>query len=77
MIEPLLPIKTDTLYTLSKICWESSNWKQALDVVCSEIRPYFIFDNLAVFLYNESHSDLEVAYARATGSNRKKSNDLI
>ncbi|MDX9851618.1 MAG: GAF domain-containing sensor histidine kinase [Anaerolineaceae bacterium] len=76
MIEPLLPIKTDTLYTLSKICWESSNWKQALDVVCSEIRPYFIFDNLAVFLYNESHSDLEVAYARATGRGKTKEADV-
>ncbi len=76
MIEPLLPIKTDTLYTLSKICWESSNWKQALDVVCSEIRPYFIFDNLAVFLYNEFHSDLEVAYARATGRGKTKEADV-
>ena len=72
MIEPLLPIKTDTLYSLSKICWESSNWKKALDVICSEIRPYFIFDNLAVYLYNESHSDLEIAFARATGRGKNK-----
>lgn len=76
MIEPLLPIKTDTLYSLSKICWESSNWKQALDVMCSEIRPYFIFDNLAIFLYNETHSDLEVAYARATGRGKSKEADV-
>lgn len=76
MIEPLLPIKTETLYSLSKICWESSNWKQALDVVCSEIRPYFVFDNLAVFLYNESHSDLEIAYARATGRGKNKEADV-
>lgn len=76
MIEPLLPIKTETLYSLSKICWESLNWKQALDVVCSEIRPYFIFDNLAVYLYNESHSDLEIAYARATGRGKNKEADV-
>lgn len=76
MIEPLLPIKTETLYSLSKICWESSNWKQALDVICSEIRPYFIFDNLAVYLYNESHSDLEIAYARATGRGKNKEADV-
>ena len=76
MIEPLLPIKTDTLYSLSKICWESSNWKQALDVICSEIRPYFIFDNLAVYLYNESHSDLEIAFARATGRGKNKEADV-
>ena len=76
MIEPLLPIKTETLYSLSKICWESSNWKQALDVICSEIRPYFIFDNLAVYLYDESHSDLEIAYARATGRGKTKEADV-
>ncbi|MBE0687900.1 MAG: GAF domain-containing protein [Anaerolineaceae bacterium] len=76
MIEPLLPIKTETLYSLSKICWESLNWKQALDVVCSEIRPYFIFDNLAVYRYNESHSDLEIAYARATGRGKNKEADV-
>lgn len=76
MIEPLLPIKTETLYSLSKICWESSNWKQALDVVCSEIRPYFIFDNLAIYLYDHSHSDLEIAYARATGRGKNKEADV-
>ena len=76
MIEPLLPIKTETLYSLSKICWETSNWKQALDVICSEIRPYFIFDNFAVYLYNESHSDLEIAYARATGRGKNKEADV-
>lgn len=76
MIEPLLPIKTETLYSLSKICWESSNWKQALDVICSEIRPYFIFDNLAVYLYDESHSDMDIAYARATGRGKNKEADV-
>lgn len=76
MIEPLLSIKTETLYSLSKICWESSNWKQALDVICSEIRPYFIFDNLAVYLFNESHSDLEISYARATGRGKNKEADV-
>ncbi len=76
MIEPIFSIKTETLYSLSKICWESSNWKQALDVICSEIRPYFIFDNLAVYLYNESHSDLEIAYARATGRGKNKEADV-
>lgn len=76
MIEPLLPIKTETLYSLSKICWESLNWKQALDVICSEIRPYFIFDNLAVYLYDETHSDLEITYARATGRGKNKEADV-
>lgn len=76
MNEPLFSIKTETLYSLSKICWESLNWKQALDVICSEIRPYFIFDNLAVYLYNESHSDLEIAYARATGRGKNKEADV-
>jgi two-component system sensor histidine kinase KdpD len=76
MIEPLLPIKTETLYSLSKICWESSNWKQALDVICSEIRPYFVFDNLAVYLFDRSHKNLEIAYAKATGRGKTKEADV-
>ena len=76
MIEPLLPIKTETLYSLSKICWESSNWKQALDVICSEIRPYFIFDNLAIYLFDSSHKNLEIAYAKATGRGKAKEADV-
>jgi signal transduction histidine kinase len=76
MIEPLLPIKTETLYSLSKICWESSNWKQALDIICSEIRPYFIFDNLVVYLFDSAHQNLEVAYAKATGRGKTKEADV-
>lgn len=76
MFEPLLPIKTETLYSLSKICWESSNWKRALDVICSEIRPYFIFDNLAVYLFDSSHQNLEIAYAKATGRGKIKEADV-
>ena len=76
MIEPLLPIKTETLYSLSKICWESSNWKNALDVICSEIRPYFIFDNLAVYLYDKTHKNLEIAFARATGRGKTREADV-
>lgn len=76
MIEPLLPIKTETLYSLSKICWESSNWKNALEVVCSEIRPYFVFDNFAVYLYDKSHQNLEIAFARATGRGKTKEADV-
>jgi signal transduction histidine kinase len=76
MIEPLLPIKAETLYSLSKICWESSNWKQALDIICSEIRPYFIFDNLVVYLFDSAHQNLEVAYAKATGRGKTKEADV-
>ncbi|HSM25809.1 MAG TPA: ATP-binding protein [Anaerolineaceae bacterium] len=61
---------------MSKICWESSNWKHALDVICSEIRPYFIFDNLAIYLFDESHKDLEIAYAKATGRGKAKEADV-
>ncbi|PKO16837.1 MAG: hypothetical protein CVU39_06370 [Chloroflexi bacterium HGW-Chloroflexi-10] len=76
MIEPLKPIETNTLYTLSKICWETSDWKKALDEISIKIRPYFIFDNLAVYLYDPTHSNLEVAYARATGRGKSKEADV-
>jgi signal transduction histidine kinase len=76
IIDPSIPIQTETLYMLSNICWRSSDWKQALDVICNEIRPYFVFDNLVVYLYDETELSLEVAYARATGRGKYKEADV-
>lgn len=76
MMEALKQIETTTLYSLSQICWEASNWKAALDEIVKQIRPYFIFDNLAVYLSSASQLNLEVSYAKATGRGKSKEADV-
>ncbi len=76
MIEPLQPIETSTLYALSQICWQTSDWKQALDEIIKTIRPHFIFDNIAVYLYDKNSSQIEITYARATGRGKSKEADV-
>jgi len=76
MKEQLQKIDADTLYSLSRICWETSDWKTALDEIILKIRPYFIFDNLAIYLYDQTYSNLEIAFARATGRGKSKEADV-
>ncbi len=76
MTEALKQIETTTLYSLSQICWQASNWKAALDEIVKQIRPYFIFDNLAVYLYGTNQLNLEVSYAKATGRGKSKEADV-
>ncbi len=76
MVEPTQPIESSTLYTLSQICWETSDWKSALDEVIKTIRPHFIFDNIAVYLFDQNTRQLEINYARATGRGKSKEADV-
>ncbi len=76
MIEALQSIETSTLYSLSQICWQTSDWKSALDEIVTKIRPYFIFDNFAVYLYGSNQLNLEVSYAKATGRGKSKEADV-
>jgi len=44
------------------------DWKEALDSIIAIVRSEFIFDNLALFLSEETSSNLtEIVYARAVG----------
>jgi signal transduction histidine kinase len=75
-MEPLQTIEPQTLYSLSQICWSASNWKAALDEIVVKIRPFFIFDNIAVYLSEKTDFNLEVAFAKATGRGKSKEADV-
>lgn len=70
------PIDIDFLYRVNKIIGESENLHSAMDALVPVIRPYFIFDNVVVFLVDQRTLNLEVVYAKATGRGRSAEADV-
>jgi len=44
-----------------------SDWKTSIEALANELRPHFVFDNMAVFVVDPKTQTSEVAYARALG----------
>jgi signal transduction histidine kinase len=63
-------VEADHLYKISHIVAHNSEWNEALDQIVPLIRSIFIFDNMAVYLTDPIHHQLEVMYARAVGRGR-------
>lgn len=70
------PVDTNFLYLINKILGGVDNLHGALDSLVPVIRPYFIFDNVVVFLLDPMTLALDVAYARATGRGRSAEADV-
>jgi signal transduction histidine kinase len=70
------PITPDTIYELDRILWQDKPWRAVMDDLVKFIRPYFIFDNLVLFLIDSSTMNLEVAFARATGRGKSAEADV-
>jgi signal transduction histidine kinase len=75
------PAKTDSvklehLYAIGKAIAHATEWKPALDEISTLIRPVFIFDNLAVYLFDQQTKAIDVMYARAMGRGRKAEADV-
>jgi signal transduction histidine kinase len=45
----------------------AQDWKEGLDVLLSSLRTEFVYDNVAVYLFDEQANSLDVKYARAVG----------
>ena len=70
------PIDPQFLYHINKIVRESDSLYSAMNALVPVIRPYFIFDNVVVFLVDPLTLNLEVAYAKATGRGRSAEADV-
>ncbi|MBV6397485.1 MAG: Adaptive-response sensory-kinase SasA [Anaerolineales bacterium] len=59
----------NTLNTLYALLQKSArdSWKASIEALANELRPYFVFDNMAVFIVDPKTKTSEVAYARALG----------
>lgn len=70
------PITLETIYELDRTLWQEKPWRAVLDDLFKFIRPYFIFDNLVLFLIDSATMNLEVAFARATGRGKSAEADV-
>jgi two-component system sensor histidine kinase KdpD len=55
------------LHELTRIASRPENLRSALEQFLAELRKNFVFDNVAVYLHEETEKILEVKYARAIG----------
>jgi len=65
----------NALYALFQKSASNADWKAALEALATKLRPYLVFDNLAVYLVDPKTDALEVAYARALGRSKNAEAD--
>jgi signal transduction histidine kinase len=83
MTSPLIPTETLThgtelnaVYAIARIVAETFDTESGLDAVFRLARTIFIFDTVALYLYDEESSELEPHYARALGRGRSRGAEL-
>ena len=64
---PMDPATLDYLHGLTQIASQPGNLRSLLQQFLAELRKNFVFDNVAAYLLDETHTSLEVEYARAIG----------
>jgi signal transduction histidine kinase len=52
------------------------DWKSAMDTLLSSLREEFVYDNVAVYLYEPHSQSLDVGYARAVGRGKDAEADI-
>jgi signal transduction histidine kinase len=65
----------NALYVLFQKSASRADWKSTLEALATKLRPYLVFDNLAVYLIDPKTNAMEVAYARALGRGKNAEAD--
>ncbi len=73
---PFMIKELDSLYAINQVVNKTEDWKAALGHIVKLIRKILIFDNLVLYLPDETTGLLDVAYARAIGRGRSSEADL-
>jgi len=61
------PVDPEICYRIGTVIWQEESWQKAIGTLIKEIRPYFIFDHIVVYLIDPMTLNLEAAFAKATG----------
>lgn len=65
----------NSLFSLFQKAGAQSDWKPALEALTMELRPFVVFDNIAVYLHDSQTRALDVVYARALGRGKNAEAD--
>ncbi|MFN7037079.1 MAG: sensor histidine kinase [Bellilinea sp.] len=69
-------LDANIFYQIVQTFWEMKSWRESANQLVKLIRPYFIFDNLVVYLLDPMNLTLEAAYAKATGRGKSAEADV-
>src|SRR5512141_1782040 len=64
------------VYSLMQAVSVQQDWKAALDTLLAPLREEFIYDNVAVYLYDAPTQTIDVGYARAVGRGKDAEADI-
>lgn len=70
------PINSENFYKINQIVCKTSNWKVALDEIIHFVHTFYIFDNLAIYLFDRNRTNLDVVYAKAMGRGKTGEADV-
>lgn len=70
------PKTLEYVYSLMQTTTHQQDWKVALDTLLASIRGEFVYDNVAVYLYDARSQILDVGYARAVGRGKDAEADI-
>ncbi len=73
---PMKDLDADIFFQVVQTFWEMKSWRESANQLVKIIRPYFIFDNLVVYLLDPMNLSLEAAYAKATGRGKSAEADV-
>jgi signal transduction histidine kinase len=71
---------TKTLSLLNNVFLEvqqKQDWRTALNTLFLSLRSYFVFDNVAIYLWDPTTNGMEVTYARAMGRGKTAEADGV
>ncbi len=70
------PKTLEYVYSLLQTVGHQQDWKTALDSLLASTREEFVYDNVAVYLFDPRSQTLDVGYARAVGRGKDAEADI-
>src|SRR5512144_61720 len=70
------PNTLEYVHSLLQAVSSQQDWKSALDTLLASLRDGFVYDNVAVYLFDLRSQTLDVGYARAVGRGKDAEADI-
>src|SRR5512143_959666 len=70
------PNTLEYVHSLLQAVSSQQDWKSALDTLLASLRDGFVYDNVAVYLFDPRSQTLDVGYARAVGRGKDAEADI-